>query len=195
MIVSIKLIRILEKYRKSLKSKVANLSETGLRHKTLILKGNRSKGRILDFYLKNGRWPKRKGEKAREIALGTRLENFIAKESGSYDSNLRRIVMATGRKSNHKRKHDIAGNKKEIIEFMKKYGRAPSTSYDYQTVDGEANLRRHLDYYTNAKNDMTFLGEVYELDKCHKSGIPVKYRKIINEQLDVKKPLIRMVNC
>lgn len=100
--------------------------------------------------------------------------------------------MATGRTTNHKRKHDVKGFKKEILQFMETHGRAPM-SRRHQTVEGEGCLREKLNRYTLELKDMTFLGEVYGKDKCHRSGIPGKYRKLINESLDVEKPLIRLV--
>jgi hypothetical protein len=187
---SAKTARIFDKYRALIKSRVA---KTNNKYRSFVVRGNRSKNSILTFYLTNGRWPNRKAEGKRERDLGQRFENFIAKESGSYDPQLRRIVMALGRKSNHKRKHDVQGFKKEILAFIKEHGRVPSTSYQYQTNEGEARLRHKLDYYTQKKKDMTLLGKIYETDKCHLSGIPVKYRKLINESLDVEKPLIRLV--
>ena len=71
--------------------------------------------------------------------------------------------------------------------------RVPTTSRKHELIKGEATLRNRLEYYTKDKNDMTFLGKIYAVDKCHLSGIPAKYRPIINEALDVEKPLIRLV--
>jgi hypothetical protein len=188
MVVRNKFYSILDKYRSFIKKKV----EKGF-YRGQTRKGLKKKNKILDFYLSNNRWPKRNGATDTERTLATAFENYLSKESGTYDAKLRRIVMATGRKSNHKRKHDIAGYKKEIIAFMKEHGRVPSTSYKYQTFEGEARLRHKLDFYTVEKNDMTFLGVVYGYDKCHKSGIPAKYRALINKSLDVEKPLVRLV--
>ena len=39
---------------------------------------------------------------------------------------------------------------------------------------------------------MTLLGRIFEVDKCHLSGIPMKYRAIINKSLDVERPLVRL---
>jgi hypothetical protein len=183
-----KFYRLIDKYRALLKVRVAKSECKGM-----TIKGNRTKNRILDFFLTENRWPDRKSTKKREQALGQRFENYVSKQAASYDPQFRRIVMLTGRKSNHKRKHDVQGFKKEILAFIKEHGRVPSTSYQYQTNEGEARLRHKLDYYTQTKKDMTLLGKIYETDKCHLSGIPVKYRKLINESLDVEKPLIRLV--
>lgn len=148
---------------------------------------------IVAFYKSNGRWPKRTAASKYERKLGTRFENLISKECSQYDKDLRRIVMATGRKSNYKRKHAVKEGKQEIIDFINKYGRAPTNKSCNETVEGEHLLRCKLDYYTQVKNDMTLLGKVYEIDKCHLSGIPMKFRAIINEQLDVEKPLKNLV--
>jgi septum formation topological specificity factor MinE len=194
MVVRNKVYRVIDAYRSLLKTKakqhLVTVGKLGLKG---IKKGNKSKNRILDFFLANNRWPSRISENKRERVLGYRFENFVSKEAASHDPNFRRLAMATGRTSNHKRKHDVAQFKKDIVEFLQQYGRVPSTSYEYQTVEGEARLRHKLDYYTKKRNDMTLLGTVYKYDKCHLSGIPVKYRKILNEQLDLEKPLIRMV--
>lgn len=188
MVVRNKLYGLLDKYRALIKKKSKNGFYKGQTKKSVA-----KKNKILDFYLSKNRWPKRNGSTAKERTLAMAFENYLSKESGTYDANFRRIVMSTGRKSNNKRKHDIAGFKQEIIAFMKEHGRVPSTSYKYQTFEGEARLRHKLDFYTIEKNDMTFLGIVYEHDKCHKSGIPVKYRALINKSLDVERPLVRLV--
>lgn len=158
-----------------------------------ILKGNRTKLRILAFYERNGRWPNRQnGLTENERNLGTRFENFISKKAGAYDPDLRKISIALGRKASGKKEHNVVKFKNDILNFLAEHGRVPSTSYEHETIDGEANLRRKLDYYTVNCKDMTLLGQVYSVDKCHKSGIPAKYRKIINESIDVEKPLVRL---
>ena len=179
-----KLYRVFDKYRALLKSK-AEKSDNGLTYLT-----NKSKNRVLEFYEKNGRWPNRRSEKLTESLLGQRFENYLSKESGSYDPHFRRIAMATGRTSNNKRKHDVRGFKKEILEFIAVNGMAPRVD---GPLAGERNLRQKLDYYVREKHDMTFLGKVYRADKCHRSGIPGKFRPLINASLDVEKPLIRLV--
>jgi hypothetical protein len=181
--------KVIENYRLLLKKRT---KESRCKGKVRI--GNRSKNRILDFYLKNKRWPDRKSDNKRERTLGTRFENYLSKTSLTYDSAFRGIVLATGRKASGKRKHDIEGFKKEILAFVETNGRVPSTSYEYQTTEGEARLRHKLDYYTRKKNDTTLLGMIYETDKCHLSHIPMKYRAIINRSLNVEKPLIRLSN-
>jgi hypothetical protein len=181
--------RIFAKYRKLIKTREIKGQYLGS-----VRNGNRTKNRILDFYEKHGRWPHRKSEKIIERKLGQRFENFVAKATLTYDPQFRRIVMALGRKSNNKRAHDVKGYKQEILNFIKEHGRVPSTSYEYQPTAGEARLRHKLDYYTQECNDMTLLGAVYAVDKCHKSGVPMKYRQKINQALsDEAKPLIRTV--
>lgn len=191
MVVKNKWIVIFNEYRKNLKEKFINKSIDKGRSQIVI--GNRSKNRCLDFFLKNNRWPSRLSSLKRERQLAQKFENYTSKQNPSYDAKLRDIVMSTGRVSNNKRNHNVSEFKKEIIAFLKEHGRVPSTSREYETIEGEARLRNKLDYYTKEKNDMTLLGKIYETDKCHLSGIPSKYRKIINESLDVDKPLIRMV--
>lgn len=186
MVVRNKLYRIIDKYRVILQSRYEKTGYKSIRN------GNETKNKILDFYLKNHRWPSRRSSSKLEKALGTRFENFISKKSRSYDAAFRRLARATGRNTNNKRSHDVKGYKKAILEFIKNNGRVPTT-YSGEMIEGEAKLRGKLDYYTLRSNDMTFLGQVYDRDKCHRSGIPVKYRAIINETLNVKKPLIRMV--
>lgn len=173
----------IERYRDFLNAR-QKLSGNGA-----TLRGVKTKNRVLDFYLKNGRWPNRRATNKREKTLATCFENYVSKEAASYDPHFRRLAMAAGRGTNNKRKHDIPGNKKKILEFIKTNGRTPSID-----VKEEKALRHKLNYYTQEKNDMTFLGEVYEVDKCHRSGIYGKYRKIINEALaDSTAPLIRLV--
>jgi hypothetical protein len=184
MVIRNKLYRIIEKYRSLLKIR---------KYKNGRLKiGNRSKNLVLDFYLKNNRWPSRLSPNKREKRLAQRFENYISKESLSFDPNFRRIAMVTGRTTNNKRKHDIEGFKREILEFIKDNGRAP-IRYSAEVIEGEGNLRSKLDRYTLTLKDMTFLGKIYELDRCHRSGIPYRFRAIINEALDVEKPLIRLI--
>lgn len=156
-------------------------------------RGYRSKIRVLDFYLKNGFWPSRAYAATKtERSLGTKFGNYVAKTSPCYDASFRAVAMATGRTSNHKRPHNVKAFKQEILDFIKTHGRVPTTRSG-ETVEGEGCLRNKLDYYTKQGNDMTLLGKVYEGDKCHKSGIPAKFRALINESLDTDKPLIRLV--
>jgi hypothetical protein len=194
--ITAKLLRIFNKYRALIAKRHKNAPNGGRGigpGKKWRLKSVRSKNRVLDFYIVNGRWPKRTAKTKRERSLGAKFENFISKESIVYDSTLRRIVMATGRRSNHKRKHDISGFKQEIIDFLKTHGRVPMTSYKYEKIPGEARLRHKLDYYTQERNDMSFLGVVYDYDKCHLSKIPSKFRPFLNRNLETDKPLIRIV--
>lgn len=195
MVVRNKIYLIIEEYRELLKNRVKQkIANKNLRGLNLVIGGNKSKNNILDFFLKYNRWPSRcKPVNKYEYRLSLKFENFIAKQSGSYDLEFRKLAMLSGRKTNHKRKHNIEEFKKQIVDFLEKHGRAPSTSYEYQIIEGEACLRQKLDYYTQNKNDMTFLSIVYKHDKCHKSGIPAKYRKILNEYLDIEKPLIRLI--
>lgn len=184
-----KLTRIFDKYRALLKKRLSNSA-----HKKLIGKGNITKNRILNFYLKNNRWPSRRSKDKVEKILGIRFENYISKEAQAYDSTFRRIAMATGRKTNGKRKHDVKGFKKEILAFVETHGRVPARYRSAQMIKGEATLRAKLDYYTLKRNDMTLLGSIYEIDKCHKSAIPMRYRPLINKNLNTETPLVRMSN-
>lgn len=188
MVVRNKLYRIIDKYRNLL---IKRYRKTG--HKT-TLESNRSKNKILDFYIKNNRWPNRKSKNQFERRLGSRFENFISKENLCYDRSFRRLVMITGRKSNNKRKHDYKALKKEILDFMEKYGRAPNYYRSPQEIDGESKLRSNLNRYTGEYNDMGFLSKIYALDPCHRSGIPSKFRPLINKNLNIDKPLVRMVS-
>jgi hypothetical protein len=187
MVVRNKVYRIFDKYRTLLNKRREEWNGTGS-----LLRGNRTKNRILDFYLKNNRWPNRRLGNKFEKVLAQRFENFVSKENGSYDATFRRIVMAMGRKTNNKRKHDKRGFKKQILDFIDQYGRTPMR-YAYESIEGEGNLRAKLDYYTLKQNDMTFLSKVYKKDKCHKTGIPGKYRSVINQSLDIDTPLVRLV--
>lgn len=154
--------------------------------------GVKTKVKVLAFYQKHNRWPSCRSKNVAERKLGRSFENYMSKESLAFDLQFRRIAMALGRKSNHKGKHDVKGFKKKILQFIKDNGRVPTT-YSGAVIEGEGALRSKLDYYTQVKNDMTLLGEVYKLDKCHKSAIPAKFRPTINANLDIDKPLIRMV--
>jgi hypothetical protein len=185
-----KLLKLFNRYRNLLKRRV---DEANSRYKTTIRAGNRSKNRILDFYLLNGKWPSIRGSTVRERKLARRFENLMSKESASYDYQLRRIALVTGRKTNNKRKHDIAGFKKQIISFIEEHGRAPN-KYSNEKIEGEGNLQAKLNYYTAVKGEMTFLGEIYALDNCHRSGIAMKYRPLINKSVDVERPLVRLPN-
>jgi hypothetical protein len=187
MVVRNKLYKIFDKYRELLKTRYEKSN-----HHERILKGNRTKNKILDFYIANNHWPSRLSTNKVERALGTAFENLVSKKSRAFDRQLRRIIMMTGRTTNNKRPHDIQGSKKQILEFIKTHGHTPK-SYDCQTIEGEGNLRSKLDRYTLTLGDMSFLGQVYGYDKCHRSGIPSKFRSIINEALNTEKPLIRMV--
>lgn len=179
---------MIREYRDLIKTRVIKGKWAGC-----VRNGNRTKNKVLDFYVKNGRWPSRNSSKAAERRLGATFENYTSKESGTYDSAFRDIVVATGRVSNNKRKHNVDGFKQEILDFIQEHGRAPTT-YAGAKIEGEGRLRQKLDYYTLKNNDMTLLGKVYETDKCHRSGIPAKFRPVINEAIgNVSKPLIRLV--
>lgn len=186
MVVQNKANRVVRKFRDTV---VKQLLGASAAKKQVI----RKKVKILEFFLKNGQWPSRKAKSRIESRLGAIFENLVCKSYPSHDKNLRRISLATGRAVNNKRKHDVAGFKKEILAFVKEHNRVPSTNRENELTEGEARLRHRLDYYTNNCNDMTLLGQVYDGDPCHRSGIPAKYRAIINEALTVKKPLIRLV--
>lgn len=188
----IQIVRILAKFKKLLQTRMDKRKTAGDRTSQLR-RANRSKRRILKFFVENGRWPNRRGTNVSETKMGTLFENYMSKESLSYDSTFRRIAMATGRKTNNKRAHNIQGFREEIIAFVKENGRVPSTSYEYQKLEGEACLRHKLDYYTKKRKDMSLLGIVYASDPCHLSGIPVKYRPLINQFLMVEKPLCRII--
>lgn len=151
-----------------------------------------SKVRIIKFFDKNGEWPSKFSPYVLDKQLASRLVNYVSKTSLMYDPVLRLIVLATGRKASGKRPHNMPLFKAQILEFAKLHGRAPCR-YQDEVIPGEGNLKAKLDYYTLEKNDMAFLGEVYRLDKCHRSGIPNRFRPMINESLDVEKPLIRLV--
>lgn len=155
--------------------------------------GIRTKEKVINFFNKNGEWPSRLSPYKKDKKLATSFENFVCKSSPSYDPILRRIALATGRKNVFKSKHSVILSKQEIIEFIKTHGRAPTTHKAQEIIPGEANLRRKLDYYTINRNDMTLIGQVYATDKCHRSGIPMRFRPLINSHLDIEKPLIRLV--
>jgi hypothetical protein len=186
MVVRNKFYRIIDKYRRILTKRYTKTKSV------MTVNSNRSKNKILDFYLKNNRWPNRRSNNKTEKRLGSKFENYVSKENFCYDPNFRRIVMITGRKSNNKRKHDRSILKKEILDFIEKHGRTPNRYGRPQEFEGESKLRNNLDRYTQVYKDMTFLGEVYSLDPCHRSGIPLKFRPLINKALDVDKPLFRI---
>lgn len=199
MAVSFKIYKLFDRYRNLLRKQLAAFPKGGMGSgkgggagRTNFKRGVRSKNRIMDFYLKNERFPRRDATSKIERELAQRFENYVSKAAGSYDVNLRRIALALGRKPTGKRKHDVAGFKKQIMEFIKENGRVPSTASG-EKIPGEGNLRHKLDYYTKNCNDMTLLGMVYKEDPCHCSGIPMKFRPFLNQQLDVSKPLIRLV--
>lgn len=194
------LVKLIKEYRELLKIRVKNYvcgkgagKGRGLWVKNKIRKGNKSKLQILDFFEKNGRWPSRLSLHKREVKLAQRFENFVSLKGPSTDPEFRKIALASGRKSNHKRDHNVQEFKKEIIAFILENGRVP-TSKSGEKIQGESNLRHKLDYYTDHAKDMTFLGEVYSLDRCHKSGVPMKFRPIINRSLDTEKPLVSLAN-
>lgn len=182
MVVRNKVYRVVDRFR-SLLNKRKSLTTN-----RMTLRGIKNKIKVLDFYVKNNRWPSRLSRTKTEKMLGYKFENYMSKESPRYDSNFRRLAMVTGRTTNNKPKHDIPGSKKKILEFIKEHGRTPGNG----NLE-ESRLRHKLDRYTLENNDMTFLGQVYEGDKCHRSGIPGKFRALINEALSVEKPLIRLV--
>lgn len=155
--------------------------------------GYNSKIRLIAFYNKNGEWPSKRSPYVLDKQLAVRLENYVSKASKMYDPVLRLIVLATGRKPSFKRKHNVQLFKQEILQFVETHNRAPTTHAINELVPGEAKLRQKLDYYTKNRNDMGLMGKVYAIDKCHRSGIPARFRSIINEALDVEKPLIRLV--
>jgi hypothetical protein len=192
MVVRNKLYGVFDKYRNLLKSKLEKRGRGFRNGYGGLSKGNKTKNKILDFYLKNHHWPSRLSGNKAEKQLATKFENFVSKTAASYDPHFRRIAMLTGRTTNNKRKHNIKGFKKEILEFIETHGYVPQVKR-HETIEGEGELRNKLNRYTLTKNDMSFLGKVYSLDPCHRSGIPSKFRAIINEILDTETPLIRMV--
>jgi hypothetical protein len=156
-------------------------------------KGYRSKRRVINFLVLNGRWPTNyKAATQTERLLGRRFNNYISKMSLCYDERFREIVLMTGFKARKKPKHDVSGMRIRIMDFVEKHGRMP-TNQKAETIAGEGVLRRAFDYYVKRRNDMSLLGFAYANDPCHLSGIPMKYRTIINEALDTEKPLIKLV--
>lgn len=187
MVIRNKLYNLLDKYKNHIKQKHEEVNTTS------SSMTYRSKIKIIKFYLKHNRWPSRNSKNRYEKTLGTRFENFVSKQCSSYDTSLRRIAMVTGRTTNNKRKHNVKEFKKDIVEFLKIHNRVPSNCRNKNAQKGESTLRCKLDYYTKKNNDMTLLGKVYEYDKCHRTGIPAKYRALINTNIIVDKPLIRLV--
>lgn len=180
-----KIYDMIEKFRIILNKKLLGTNKAT--KKTI-----RSKNKVLNFYLKGGKWPSRLSNNKEERTLAARLENYLCKSSKSFDTEFRKLCMESGRTTNNKRKHNIKQFKQDILNFIKKYGHAPRR-YKNATMEGEGNLKHKLDYYVLTKNDMSFLSEVYALDPCHRSGIPMKFRSLINKALGVEKPLIRLV--
>lgn len=189
-----RIIKLFNKYRALLKHRrVTNLTSAvnGLRvirQKKNIIKSTKSKNQILDFYLLNGRWPSRKAVKIQERKLGARFENYASNAGMSADPTFRKIVLALGRKPTFKRKHDVKGFKQEILNFIAENKVVPG--YVLNENEDDKKLRQKLDYYS--RTDRTFLGKVYKLDPCHKSGILRKYRPTINSQIETDKPLVRL---
>ena len=194
---NLKVYRIFEKYRNKIKADLKAIPKgegagRGRNTRKMQARGVRSKNQILDFFLKNGSWPTRLSDSKVERRLAQRFENYVAKTAKTYDPTFRLIARALGRKTNGKRPHNVVGFKEEIMAFLKEHGRVPATRSG-EKIPGEATLRNKLDYYTKQGNDMTLLGMVYKEDPCHRSGIPSRLRPFINAQLDVTKPLIRLV--
>ncbi len=187
-----KWIAIFADYRRSLKQAVLDRAAKGWKTNG-ISKTNKYKNQSVDFFLKNNRWPSRLSLGVSERKLAVRFENYISVKSPQCDSVLRSLVMATGRTSNNKRSHNVQAFKNDILAFMEENGRAPATGSGPDFSLEEKRLRQKLDYYTTNANDMSFLGQVYDLDQLHRSGIPMKYRAILNDQLNLSKPLVRLV--
>lgn len=186
---------LINRYKKILDERLAKakaIEKPGAGHSWHPLnRTNIKKRKILRFFKIYGRWPKRTSTDVRERSFGMAFENYVSKQCVNYDRALRRVAIASGRVSNHKRPHDPVQFKLDILEFIKTNGRVPRRYREGGPLEG--NLRCKLEYYTQEKNDMTFLGQVYEVDKCHKSGIPTRFRRFLNNTLDIEKPLIRLI--
>jgi hypothetical protein len=141
---------------------------------------------ILSFYSENEKWPNRNSENKKERSLGQSFENFICKSNFTYCEKFRNIALETGRIPHNKRKHNRELRKSEIITFMLDNGHAPS---DHSNSQYERATARAL---YNLRNDSSLISTVYTIDKCYKSGIAMRYRKLINQSINIELPLIKM---
>lgn len=141
----------------------------------------RKKKEILEWCEKNKTTPKRDSENPYEVTLASRMHNYISPSADSYDPKFRRAMKKFGVISRKKRKHNREKRKKEVISFIEKHGRVPSSMV-------KAEKRIHATYaglISPAHNeyDPEFKKELKEYDKCLGSHIPLKFRRSINEAM------------
>src|ERR1700677_2070034 len=91
-----KWIAIFEAYEVKLQSTIPSRIAKGQKL-AFVLKSDRSKSRVLRFFLRNNYWPTPHGNKKNEATLASRFNSIIRKTSTSYDPVFTALVTKTGR--------------------------------------------------------------------------------------------------
>lgn len=152
-----------------------------------VKKGMEAKKKIIQFFLKKGRWPIPRGSSGEiEKNLAYKLKNFVSKAHKSYDSAFRDLVVLCGRRTTRNSKTSRKETTSQLIDFIRNKGRVPSS---ISTDEEEKRLGAFLNHEVYVNKNTSLIGQIQAVDKCFKTGIRFKYRPIINAMLLVNKPL------
>ena len=178
------------KFKKELLNKVKKLGIT-LRKRDSNLNPKLVKRDILKWAEKYGKLPSRLSEDKKERKLACRMENYLSKKSKSFDPEFRNIIYSKyPRKVNNKRDHDKEQRIREAIEFVKENNRVPFHSEAIDSTPEERLMRSIISNYTSPSSPLyneDLVKTIKNIDKCYLTGIPVKYRRCINNALDGSK--------
>jgi hypothetical protein len=158
----------------------------------------KTKQKALRWIKKHKRFPKRSSLSKREKALALRFNNLISPSSPSYDKGFRELLekeygLAPYRS---KRKSDIRGKFKELIEFMTIHKRRPSIGIPEERLLAYDYIRFTNPSSSNAYKSTRRINQIKSIDKCFRTGIKTNLRPIINKALDLagEKPIYDLVS-
>lgn len=142
------------------------------------------KKEILEFCEANNRRPKRNSTDIVERKMAYSLDNYCSPQNPLFDDSFKRTLMSQGFVTERfKSPHDPELHKQRILDFMVANKRPPSAN-----IEEEKELCYKYNYYAGLTHkqvaiDEDFLNKIKEIDKCHGTGISVKFRKSINGQV------------
>lgn len=138
--------------------------------------------KILNWARKNKRLPSRRSSDKKERALATKMENYLAKASLTFDRKFRDMIcLEFSRKTVNKRKHGRKKRAQEVMEFLKANGRPPSIAIPEEKVLAISYI--NLTRPTSKVRSESFIKKAKSMDKLFKTGIKYNYRKELSKNL------------
>ncbi len=142
------------------------------------------KKKLISWIEKNGRFPKRTSQLLTERKAAQRLANFVSPASGSFDPKFRKTLEEKfGMKAPRtKKRHNVRERFNNLMNFIQTYGRRPSAA-----IPEERDLVYAYNCFTNPSSQYATtrrVNKIKNVDKCFKTGIPVKVRPMLNQALN-----------